>query len=159
MLPLKNLLIVVIPLLAQTSHIAPWMSILFTTLALFPAIDAAFAFFNTIVSWFIPLKQLIGYEYKAGIPQHARTMVVVPTLITSRAFIDEQVHNLERYYLSNPKGAIHFALVTDWGDAPLEETQADLDLLHYAQKNIDELNRRYHRDIPPLFSFTPSTSL
>lgn len=91
-------------------------------------------FFNTVVSWFIPSKQLIGYEYKEGIPEHARTIVVVPTLITSRNYIDEQVHNLEVHYLSNPKGAIHFALLTDWVDAPFEQTQDDLDLLHYAQK-------------------------
>lgn len=85
----------------------------FTALALFPAMDAIFAFFNIVVSWFIPPKQLIGYEYKEGIPQHARTMVVVPTLITSCDYIDEQVRNLEVHYLSNPKGAIHFALITD----------------------------------------------
>lgn len=144
-------LLLAIYALLQRSGIAPWMPLFFTTLALFPAMDAAFAFFNTVVSWFIPSKQLIGYEYKEGIPEHARTIVVVPTLITSRNYIDEQVHNLEVHYLSNPKGAIHFALLTDWVDAPFEQTQDDLDLLHYAQKSIDELNRRYHRDNLPVF--------
>ncbi|WP_019223162.1 GH36-type glycosyl hydrolase domain-containing protein [Bartonella rattaustraliani] len=137
--------------LLRTSSITPWMLILFTALALFPAMEVAFAFFNTVVSWLIPSKQLIGYEYKEGIPKQARTMVVVPTLITSRDDIDEQVRNLEIHYLSNPKGAIHFALITDWVDAPLRETQDDLDLLHYAQGCIDKLNRRYHRDDIPLF--------
>ncbi len=78
-------------------------------------------------------------------------MVVVPTLITSRDDIDAQVHNLEVHYLSNSKGAVHFALITDWVDAPLRETQDDLDLLHYAQKSIDKLNSRYHRDELPVF--------
>ncbi|MCZ2157728.1 protein ndvB [Bartonella sp. 220] len=137
--------------LLSTSSIAPWMTIFFTALALFPAMDAAFAFFNTVVSWIIPSKQLIGYEYKEGIPKNARTMVVVPTLISSHEYIDEQVRNLEVHYLSNPKGAIHFALVTDWSDAPFEQTQDDLDLLHYAQKKIDQLNRCYHRDDIPIF--------
>ncbi|WP_208435571.1 GH36-type glycosyl hydrolase domain-containing protein [Bartonella phoceensis] len=135
----------------QRSNIIPWMSLLFTALAIFPAMDAAFACFNTVVSWFIPPKQLIGYEYKKGIPGHARTMVAVPTLITSRDYIDEQVHNLEVHYLSNPKGAIHFALITDWVDSLFEQTQDDLDLLRYAQKSIDKLNHRYHRDDIPLF--------
>ncbi|WP_413154271.1 GH36-type glycosyl hydrolase domain-containing protein [Bartonella sp. cb54] len=144
-------LLLTIYTLLRTSDITPWMGFLFTALALFPAMEAAFAFFNTVVSWFIPPRQLIGYEYKNGIPKHARTMVVVPTLITSRDYIDEQVRNLEVHYLSNPKGAIHFALITDWNDAPLEETQEDLDLFHYAQKSIDKLNHRYHRDDIPLF--------
>ncbi|WP_375705043.1 GH36-type glycosyl hydrolase domain-containing protein [Bartonella sp. AA86SXKL] len=144
-------LLLVIYALLQLSGMTQWMSFCFTVLALFPAIDAAFALFNTVVSWFVPSRQLIGYEYKEGIPKHARIMVVVPTLMTSRDDIDEQVRNLEVHYLSNPKGAIHFALITDWVDAPLRETQDDLDLLHYAQKNIDKLNNRYHRDELPLF--------
>ncbi len=144
-------LLLVIYVFLQVSGMTQWMSFCFTVLALFPAIDAAFALFNTVVSWFVPSKQLIGYEYKEGIPKHARTMVVVPTLMTSRDDIDEQVRNLEVHYLSNPKGAIHFALITDWVDAPLRETQDDLDLLHYAQKSIDKLNSRYHRDELPLF--------
>lgn len=137
--------------LLQISGMTPWMSLCFTVLALFPAMDAAYALFNTVVSWFVPSRQLIGYEYKEGIPKSARTMVVVPTLITSRDDIDAQVHNLEVHYLSNPKGAVHFALITDWVDSSLEQTQDDLDLLHYAQRSIDKLNSRYHRDKLPVF--------
>ncbi|WP_336278757.1 GH36-type glycosyl hydrolase domain-containing protein [Bartonella sp. CB175] len=148
---LTFVLLLSVYILLRTSEITPWMLLLFTALALFPAMDAAFAFFNTIISWVIPPRELIGYEYKDGIPQHARTMVAVPTLITSRDYIDEQVRNLEVHYLSNSKGAIHFALITDWIDASLEETQEDLDLLHYAQKSIDKLNNRYYRDDIPLF--------
>ncbi|MBB4075960.1 cyclic beta-1,2-glucan synthetase [Bartonella fuyuanensis] len=144
-------LLLVIYTFLQISGITSWMSLFFTALAIFPAMDAAFSFFNTVVSWFVPSKQLIGYEYKEGIPKHARTIVVVPTLMTSYDDIDEQVHTLEVHYLSNPKGAIHFALITDWVDAPLRETQDDFDLLHYAQKNIDKLNNRYHREDIPLF--------
>ncbi|BBL52826.1 protein ndvB [Bartonella quintana] len=148
---LTLVLLLAVYALLKISGITPWMTLFFTALALFPAMDAAFAFFNTVISWFIPSKQLIGYEYKEGIPKHARTIVVVPTLITSRDDIDEQVQNLEVHYLSNSKGAIHFALLTDWVDAPFEETQDDLDLLLYAQESIDKLNRRYHRDDLPLF--------
>ncbi|MCZ2203439.1 GH36-type glycosyl hydrolase domain-containing protein [Bartonella sp. A05] len=137
--------------LLRTSGLTPLMTFIFTVLALFPAMDAAFSFFNTVISWFVPPHQLIGYDYKEGIPKHARTMVVVPTLITSHDYIDEQIRNLEVHYLSNPQGAIHFALITDWADASLEATQDDLDLLQYAQKGIAELNHRYHRDDIPLF--------
>ncbi|SPU26655.1 Cellobiose phosphorylase [Candidatus Bartonella washoeensis] len=144
-------LLLTIYILLRTSDLTPLKTVLFTALAIFPAMDAAFSFFNTLVSWFVPSKQLIGYEYKEGIPKNARTMVVVPTLITSRDSIDEQVRNLEVHYLSNPKGAIHFALITDWSDASLEETQDDLNLLHYAQKSIAKLNHRYRRDDTPLF--------
>ncbi|MGF7157075.1 GH36-type glycosyl hydrolase domain-containing protein [Bartonella heixiaziensis] len=144
-------LLLTVYVLLQTSGLTPVGTILFIALAVFPTMDAAFSLFNTLVSWFTPSKQLIGYEYKEGIPKHARTMVVVPTLITSRDYIDEQVRNLEVHYLSNPKGAIHFALITDWSDSPFEQTQDDLDLLHYAQNSIAKLNNRYRRDDIPLF--------
>lgn len=148
---LTLILLLAVYTLFRTSGLTPSTTLIFTALALFPAMDAVFAFFNTIVSWFVPPNRLIGYEYKEGIPKHARTMVVVPTLITSRNYIDEQVRNLEVHYLSNPHGAIHFALITDWADALLEITQEDLDLLQYAQNGIAELNHRYNKDDVPLF--------
>ena len=47
-------------------------------------------------------------------------MVVVPTLLTNRAEIEEQVERLEVHYLANPDGDLRFALLSDWTDAPTE---------------------------------------
>jgi len=127
------------------------IALLFTTLVLFPAMDMAFSFFNTLVSWFVEPKRLIGYEYKDGIPENARTLVVVPTLITSHDSVNEHVRNLEVHYLSNPRGAISFALTTDWADAQTEETDSDLDLLNKADQTIAKLNRHYCGDDQPIF--------
>ncbi|WP_412058957.1 GH36-type glycosyl hydrolase domain-containing protein [Bartonella sp. DGB2] len=120
-------------------------------LTLLPAWDAALGVFHSLVSWLVPPTRLIGYEYKNGIPPEARTMVVVPTLITSRDGVDEHMRNLEMHYLSNMHGAVHFALLTDWADAAYEENDDDRDLLRYAQNAIDALNTRYPREEAPLF--------
>jgi len=127
------------------------MSFLFAALALFPAMDMAFSFFNTIISWLVEPKRLIGFEYRNGIPEEARTLVVVPTIITSQDTINEQIHNLEVHYLGNPRGAVSFALATDWADAQSEEIDGDIELLDHVRKGIAELNRRYCGDHQPIF--------
>ncbi|RCL02742.1 MAG: 2-glucan synthetase [Candidatus Tokpelaia sp. JSC188] len=125
--------------------------LLFTSLAFFPAMDMAFSLFNTLFSWFIKPRRLIGYEYKNGIPENARTLVVVPTFITSHDSINEHIRNLEVHYLSNPRGAISFALITDWVDAQTAETSNDLALLNQAKEEIAKLNKHYCGNSQPVF--------
>ena len=145
------LILVAVYALLRETGLSAGLSLTFTALALFPTMDTAFALFNTLVAWAVEPRRLIGYEYKDGIPEEAKTLVVVPTMITSRDTIDEQIRNLEVHYLSNPQGAVYFALVTDWADAKQEETADDLDLLEYAQKGIADLNQHYRGDGQPLF--------
>lgn len=127
------------------------VALLLTMLALFPAMNMAFSLFSTFASWFVAPARLVGYEYKDGIPEEARTLVAVPTMMTSHDFVDEQLRNIEVHYLNNPRGAISFALVTDWADAPWQESKDDLDLFDYAGQGIDALNRHYCGDGQPVF--------
>ncbi|MFC0244887.1 GH36-type glycosyl hydrolase domain-containing protein [Falsochrobactrum ovis] len=131
--------------------LSPDLRLLFTLLALFPAMDASYSLFNALVPWFVQPTRLIGFEYKDGLPAEARTLVAVPTLITSRDSVDEQVRNLEVHYLTNPRGEIYFALVSDWLDAQEEVTSADIEILDYAREEIAKLNEHYTRDEQPRF--------
>ncbi len=124
---------------------------LFTLLALFPAMDASYSLFNALVPWFVQPTRLIGFEYKEGLPEEARTLVAVPTFITSRDSIDEQIRNLEVHYLTNPRGEIYFALVSDWTDAKHEITPADMEIYEYAREEIAKLNEHYTGDDQPRF--------
>ncbi|MFB2551490.1 GH36-type glycosyl hydrolase domain-containing protein [Ensifer soli] len=111
-----------------------------------PASEAATGLFNTLVTLLVRPTRLVGYEFLDGIPADARTLVVVPCLISRRDHVDELVRNLEVHYLANPKGEISFALLSDWADSPVEETQADLDVLAYARSEIEALSARYRHD-------------
>ncbi|MBV2142270.1 DUF3131 domain-containing protein [Falsochrobactrum sp. TDYN1] len=124
---------------------------LFTLLAIFPAMDASYSLFNALVPWFMQPTRLIGFEYKDGLPPEARTLVAVPTFITSRDSIDEQIRNLEVHYLTNPRGEIFFALVSDWMDAKQEITPADMEIFEYARDEIAKLNEHYTGDEQPRF--------
>ncbi|WP_343313311.1 glucoamylase family protein [Brucella sp. BE17] len=124
---------------------------LFTLLAIFPAMDASYSLFNALVPWFVAPTRLIGFEYKEGLPEEARTLVAVPTFITTRDSVDEQLRNLEVHYLTNPRGEIYFALVSDWVDAKQEITPADMEIYDYAREEIDKLNVHYTGSDQPRF--------
>lgn len=124
---------------------------LFTLLAIFPAMDASYSLFNALVPWFVQPTRLIGFEYKEGLPAEARTLVAVPTFITTRDSVDEQIRNLEVHYLTNPRGEIYFALVSDWVDAKQEITPADTEIYDYAREEIAKLNEHYTGSDQPRF--------
>lgn len=118
-----------------------------------PVSEGATGLFNTLVTLFVPPSRLVGYEFKDGIPQDARTLVAVPCLISKRDHVDELVRNLEVHYLANPRGEIYFALISDWADSQVEETPADLDVFDYARREIAALSDRYGQDGRTRFYF------
>ncbi|MDR3495903.1 MAG: glucoamylase family protein [Ancalomicrobiaceae bacterium] len=119
-----------------------WISLLLL-LGAIPAMDAAIALVNRGVSSGLRATPLPALELKNGIPAEYRTLVAVPTLLSSLEAIDEQVEGLEIHHLASPDGDLHFALVSDWLDAATEETASDAELLSAAAAGIARLNDRY----------------
>jgi cyclic beta-1,2-glucan synthetase len=112
-------------------------------LGLVPASDVAVSLAHRLVPLLLPPRLLPKLELARGVPPELRTMVVVPTLVTKRADIDEQLERLEVHYLANPEGHLHFALLTDWADAPSESLPIDQALLSALADGIARLNERY----------------
>ena len=86
-----------------------------------PAIDAAVALVNRGVTRGFGATLLPALELRGGIPAHLRTLVAVPTLLTTLEAIEEQIERLEIHYLASPEGDLHFALLSDWVDAATEQ--------------------------------------
>ncbi len=116
-------------------------------LALVPASDLAIALVNRVVTDVYGPAQLPRLELKDGVPVDLRTLIVVPTLLTSEAGVEEQVGRLEIHYLANPEGDLRFALLSDWLDAPSESVPGDDELLATAAAAIDRLNE-LHGEAP-----------
>jgi cyclic beta-1,2-glucan synthetase len=108
-----------------------------------PASEGALGIFNTLVLLMLKPTRLTGYEFKEGVPESARTLVVVPSLIGSRDDVEESIRTLEVHHLANAKGALHFALLSDWPDSKEEQTPGDLEILAHAKSEIGRLNARY----------------
>jgi cyclic beta-1,2-glucan synthetase len=116
---------------------------LFATLGLLPAIDVSVMLVNRLVTVLLPPSPLPGLALRQNVPDHLRTMVVIPALLTGEASIAEQIERLEIHYLSSPDGALLFALLTDWTDAPAATAPDDAVLLEAARAGIARLNVRY----------------
>ena len=112
-------------------------------IALVPASDLAMALINRTVMAILGPRSLPRMALRDGIAKELRTIVVVPTLLTSRQGIDEQVERLEVHYLANADDDLRFALLSDWRDAPSESIPGDAELLAAAVEGIAQLNKRY----------------
>ena len=117
-----------------------WLALL-TLLGLVPSIDAAVALVNRSVTRGRAATIIPGLALREGIPAQLRTMIVVPTLLTTPAAVAEHIKRLEIHYLASPDVELHFALLSDWTDAPTERTAADAALLDIAVEGIARLNR------------------
>ena len=121
---------------------AGWL-LLLAPLAFLPASDAASALVNRGVAQSFGASPLPGLELAAGVPTALRTLVVVPTLLTSEADLLEQIERLEVHYLTGSSGDLAFALLSDGMDADQETVPGDEALLATATAAIAQLNRRY----------------
>ena len=81
----------------------------------------------TLADWLATLSltpQLLPrLDYSEGIPPESRTLVVIPTMLSSTAAIADLIEGLEVRYLANQDENLRFGLLTDLLDAH-EETLA-----------------------------------
>ena len=105
-----------------------WL-LLLGILGFVPAIDLAVAVVNYLVTRGFRATLLPALELRGGVPADLRTLVAVPTLLTSLKEIEEQIGRLEIHYLASAQGDLHFALLSDWRDAPSEHGDSDDELL------------------------------
>ena len=80
-------------------------------------------------------------DFEQGIPPEHRTLVAVPTMLTSAAGIEHLLEGLEVRYLANRDPCLHFALLTDFVDAAAETLPGDAELVRLAREGIERLER------------------
>ena len=116
---------------------------LLAVLGAIPAIDAAVALVNRAVTASFGPQLLPALALRGGVPSHLRTLVAMPTLLTTRDAVEEQIERLEIHHLASPEGDLHFALLSDWVDAATEHLENDFVLLAAAAEGIAQLNQRH----------------
>ncbi|MGB8182903.1 MAG: glucoamylase family protein, partial [Stellaceae bacterium] len=120
-----------------------WAIALFAILGAAPASDVAVASVNRLITQNVGAVPLPGLELREGVSADLRTIVVVPTMLTTRESIDGQIERLEIHYLSNADDNLHFALLSDWADSTAEVSATDEELVGAAAEGIARLNRQY----------------
>ena len=111
----------------------------------------AVALMNWLAMLLVKPSLLPRLDFSSGIAPGCRTMVVVPTLLTSPADIEHLIETLEIHYLANRDPHLHFALLTDFGDAPTEKLPTDAALLQQVKAGVEGLNQKYHDERADIF--------
>ncbi len=100
-----------------------------------------------LVNWLATLlarpQPLPRMDFSQGIPAHARSLVVVPTMLSSLQAVDELVEALEVRFLANRDARLHFGLLTDFRDAATETRPEDEALQELARTRIEALRAKY----------------
>ncbi len=117
--------------------------VLLALLLIIPVSDLAVSATNRDLTFTTEPQVLPKLEFKDGIPQESRTMVVVPAMLVSTQNVRELIDHLEIHHLANQEDNIHFALLTDFADAPQEHMPDDEVLVEHAIEGVRGLNARY----------------
>ena len=112
-------------------------------LLLVPASEVAIVFVQRLVAMFIRPRRLLRFEFRGGLPPEARTMVTVPVLLTSVLDVEELLERLEVSALANADPQLHFAILSDFVDAPSREIPEDAAVLDAARSGVEALNHRF----------------
>ncbi len=128
---------------ARAAGAREWELFWVTIIMLIPASEFAVALMHRVVHRISKPRPLPRLDLRGGVPEAARTMVIVPTLISSVEGATAMVERLEVHALGNMDPRIHFAMLTDFPDAGAERLPGEEEVLDAAVAGIKALNARY----------------
>ncbi len=136
---------------AREAGASPVAMVFAALLLVIPATDLALAIAQRVVTVAMPPGRLPRLDLTNGVPEEARTMVVVPTIITSVDNVRHHLEHLEVVAIGNLDPQIHFALLTDFPDADQAAVPGEEAVLAAARDGIEALNTRFAAEGGPRF--------
>ncbi len=136
---------------AHTLGSLGWLQILAFILLVICISSPVVGLVNWLATMVVRPHALPRMDFSSAIPDEMRTLVVVPSVLSSPEKIDDLLEGLEIRYLANRDHNLHFGLLTDLVDAKQEIMPEDEHLLQRARQGIEALNERYHESIFFLF--------
>ena len=130
-----------------------WQTLLVGVVGLVPSNTIAVYLVNWLATRSVPPRPFPRMDFRDGIPDDCRTMLVVPALLTSRREVDDLLGQMELHFLRNADPNLTFALLADLGDAPEKHMPGDQPLIDRAREGIKSLNRSYGQEGRASFYF------
>jgi len=112
-------------------------------LILIPLSELALNAENFFLTHLLSPRLLPKLDLTSGIPDDAKTLVVIPCMLCSETVILDLLEKLEIHHLRNEDPNLFFALLTDFKDSADETTPSDENHLQLARDGISQLNRRH----------------
>src|ERR1019366_7017306 len=109
-----------------------------------PVSSAAMALLHLAFARLLPPRTLPKLDFRKGLPDGTRTLVVMPTLLGRPEDVAGMLRQIELHFLSNPDPQLGFALLTDDVDATARPAQTDNGpLCDSASRGITALNAKH----------------
>lgn len=135
-----------------TAYAAPWWAVALLSV---PALSCVLHFSVGLVNWlctlFVGAHLIPRLDFRDGIPEASRTMVVVPTMLGDADTVRDLLERIEIHYAANRDPHIHFALLTDFVDAPEEHMPTDAAQVRQIREGVQQLNQKYAHERQDLF--------
>ncbi len=126
--------------------------IIVLTLLTFIAIgQLSIAVVNFISTLIVKPHLLPRLDFSKQIPDSAKTLVVIPSMLGSIDEAEDLLEAMEVRYLANRNENLYFGLLTDFPDADQESLPSDQPTLLAVKQAIDALNSKYNRQNNDLF--------
>lgn len=109
----------------------------------------AISFTNWLATISISPKILPRLDFSKGIPDEFRTLVTIPTMLSDKNEIEENVEALEVRFLANRERNLHFSLLTDFTDSDSETKPDDVSFINLVSESIQQLNEKYAKPGQP----------
>jgi cyclic beta-1,2-glucan synthetase len=138
---IAGLLLLAIDAYAVQAGAGPVARLLVALLVVLPASDLAITCVHHAVVLATGPKRLPRLDFADGVPEEARTMVIVPTLLTSAEGVDALLEHIEVLALGNLDPCVHVAILSDFADTTTPVAPDDAAILARARAGVEALNR------------------
>ena len=115
-------------------------------LLLIPALTVSANLINWIITLAIPPRVLPKMDFEDNIPAEYKTLVVIPSLLSSAAEVKSLLKQVELHFLRSQDTHLYFALLTDLPDTPQQRKSGADPLVAQVTAGICALNEKYHRE-------------
>jgi len=135
---------------AESATLGKWMLALLAFLLVLASSQLAITVVNFFSTILVKPHLLPRMNFSVDIPDACNTLVIIPSMLTDAAGIEDLVEALEVRFLANRNRNLQFGLLTDFTDAVTETLAVDESLLLIVQNGINALKKKYE-DGPEIF--------
>ncbi len=116
-------------------------------LLLLPCSDIVIKITNKLLLQFYKPVSLPKMNYLEKIPNSAKTMMVIPTIVKDKKKMLKMFKKLEQFYLVNNSKNLYFALMVDASEEKSKTTSFDDEICNYGLELCKELNKKYKQNL------------
>ncbi|MDP4153183.1 MAG: hypothetical protein Q8865_07090, partial [Bacillota bacterium] len=144
-------LLVLLPFLLSAWTYGYCDDLVLSVLLYFPYFEICKIIIEYFAAKLVPVFGLPRLDLKEGIPDNAKTLVVISVLITSAGKIADFKNKLERFYYSNRDKNITFGILADFKDSAAPESDSDSMLKETLINTFNAMNQQYQNEPFALF--------